>query len=152
MILGAVTVFTGVSFGAAYFGQTGAQAPESVIVDGQPTNLHQGRFFLFFYHPACPHCNHAAAAMSKYQFREDITVVAIPVGEQQWAADFLKDNNFTVAKTSLDKDPLREAFTFDNYPHAVVIERGRQTAMVLSGQFDDDKGLETLLRGAGAIQ
>lgn len=150
VILGAVTVFAGVSFGTAWVNQNGVQAPESIVVDGQVTNLRQGRYFLFFYNPACPHCNEAAATMSKLRFKDNITVIAIPTGEQQWAQAFLEDNHFTIAHTSLDVEKLREAFKFEYPPYGVVIQDGRLTGMV--PQFDNQGEPEKTLRLLGVIE
>jgi uncharacterized membrane protein YphA (DoxX/SURF4 family) len=156
VILGAVAVFSGVSFGVAYANQNGVQAPESIVVDGKPMSLREGRFFLFFYNPACTHCQAAAANMSKLRFKPDVTVVAIPVGEQQWAQAFLDDAKFTVAHTSLESEKLRQTFKFEYPPYGYVIERGRQTGMV--PQYDEGTEVaknaepETTLRQLGVIE
>ena len=154
VILGAVTVFSSVSFGIAYVHQNGVQAPESIVVDGKPMSLQEGRFFLFFYNPRCTHCQAAAATMSKLNFRKDFTVIAIPVGDQEAAQGYLDDTKFTVARTSLDTEKLRETFKFEYPPYGFVIERGRQTGMV--PEYDDEGQRtgepETTLRKLGVIE
>jgi uncharacterized membrane protein YphA (DoxX/SURF4 family) len=150
VILGAVTVFSSVSFGVAYVSQNGVQAPESVVVDGQPISLQEGRVFLFFYNPACTHCQAAAATMGKLKFRDDVKVIAIPTGEQQWAQAFLDDAKFNVAHTSLEVEKLREVFKFEYPPYGFVIERGRQTGMV--PQYDESGEPEASLRQLGVIE
>lgn len=150
VILGAVTVFAGVSFGTAYYNQNGVQAPESIVVDGEVTNLRKGRFFLFFYNPACSHCQEAAATMAKLKFKDDVMVVAVPTGEPQWAEGFLADAKWTTARTSLDVEKLREKFIFEYPPYGFVIQDGRLIGMV--PQFDNQGEPEKTLRLLGAIE
>ena len=92
----------------------------------------------------------AAATMSKLKFRDGVKVIAIPTGEKEWAQDFLNDNKFTVAKTSLDSEKLRETFKFEYPPYGFVIERGRQTGMV--PQYDENGEPEATLRQLGVIE
>ena len=99
VILGAVAVFTAVSFGSAYSNLTGLKAPDSIVVDGQPMSLQQGRVFLFFYDPECGTCNAVGKSMAPLKFRDDITFVAIPTRVPQFAASYLQDNGLH-AKTS----------------------------------------------------
>lgn len=136
VILGAVAVFTAVSYGSAYTKLTGLKAPDSIVVDGQPMSLQQGRIFLFFYDPECGTCNAVGKSMAPLKFRDDVTLVAIPTRVPQFAASYLKDNGLN-AKTSLDSAKLREVFKFDNPPYAALIERGRQTGVILPTQFDE---------------
>ena len=156
VILGAVAVFAGVSFGMAYVNQNGAVAPESIVVDGKPMSLREGRFFLFFYNPRCTHCQAAAATMSKLKFKQDFTVIAIPVGDQEAAQGYLDDAKFTVAHTSLDAEKLREVFKFEYPPYGFVIERGRQTGMVPEYDEADQHNAkpepETTLRALGVLE
>src|SRR6185369_16137964 len=51
VILGAIAVFTAVSYGSVYSKLTGLKAPDSIIVEGQPMALDEGKVFLFFYDP-----------------------------------------------------------------------------------------------------
>jgi len=126
VILGAVAVFAGVSFGVNSARQTGLKAPDSITVDGKPFSLQQGNIFLFFYDPTCPHCEAAAKKMSKFNWK-DTKIVAIPTEEPQFAASFLHDTNFH-ALTSNDLKLLRGTFQFVNAPYGVALERGRQKA------------------------
>src|SRR5690242_6648888 len=153
VILGAVAVFTGVSFGSAYNHLTGLKAPDSIMVDGQPMSLQQGRVFLFFYDPECGTCNAVGKSMGPLKFRDDITLVGIPTRVPQFAASFLHDNGLNF-KTSPDSAKLREVFKFDNPPYAALIERGRQTAVILPTQFDEDNPSKhiALLRQMGVIE
>jgi uncharacterized membrane protein YphA (DoxX/SURF4 family) len=149
VILGALTVFAGVSFGVAYTQKHNVQAPESVVVDGKPMSLREGRFFLFFYNPTCTHCMSAAETMGKLKFK-DTTVIAFPLNDPQWAEGFLTDTKFTVAKTSLEAERLRQIFPFENYPYGVIIEDGRQTGIV--DLYDENGEPEKTLRTLGAIE
>jgi hypothetical protein len=56
VILGAIAVFTGVSYGVVFTSQTGTRAPDSITVEGQPMSLQTGRVMLFFFDPACTTC------------------------------------------------------------------------------------------------
>ena len=86
VILGAVAVFTAVSFGSAYSNLTGLKAPDSIVVDGQPMSLQQGRVFLFFYDPECGTCNAVGKSMGPLKFKSDITYIGVPTRVPQFAA------------------------------------------------------------------
>ena len=153
VILGAVAVFTGVSFGSAYSKLTGLKAPDSIVVDGSPMSLQQGRVFLFFYDPECGTCFAVGKSMAPLKFKDDITVVGIPTRVPQFASSYLKDSGFK-AKTSTDAAKLREVFKFDNPPYAALIERGRQTGVIMPTQFNEDDPSKhiALLRQMGVIE
>ena len=153
VILGAVAVFTGVSVGSAYSKLTGLKAPESIVVDGQPMSLQKGRVFLFFYDPECGTCNAVGKSMGPLKFRDDVTFVAIPTRVPQFAASYLHDNGLN-AKTSLESASLRKIFQFDNPPYATLIERGRQTSVILPTQFDEDNPSKhiALLKQMGVVE
>ena len=153
VILGAVAVFTGVSYGSAYSKLTGLKAPDSIMVDGQPMSLQQGRVFLFFYDPECGTCFAVGKSMAPLKFKDDVTLVGIPTRVPQFAASYLHDSGLK-AKTSTDSAKLREIFKFDNPPYGALIERGRQTGVILPTQFDEDnpsKHIE-LLKQMGVIE
>lgn len=140
VMLGVVAVFTGVSFGSALSHQTGTKAPDFVMVDGKPFSLQHGRIFAFFYDPECSHCNAAARHMSTLHWASDVTVIALPVRAQKWAADFLRDNQLK-AVTSLDWQKLKAVYPFGDPPYGVAIENGREKGPV--SHFDDeDTGTE----------
>jgi hypothetical protein len=125
VVLGAIAVFSAVSFGVSAARQSGAQAPESVIVDGQPFPLRQGKVFLYFYDPQCSHCEKAARDMSRMDW-VDTKIIAIPTAEPQYAPSFLKDTGFK-AGTSLELEKLKRAFPFKtDPPFGVVIENGHE--------------------------
>ena len=140
VILGAVVVFAGVSFGINATRQTGIQAPESITVDGKPFSLRQGDILLFFYDPECMHCDAAARRMSKLNWK-DTRVVAIPTRMPQFAASFLHDTGLQ-AGTSNDAALLRQTFKFIDPPYAAALVRGRQKAVIAS--FDEGEPAKTL--------
>jgi len=148
VILGAIAVFAGVSYGAAVARQTGTKAPDSITVDGSPYSLQHGRIFLFFYDPTCSHCDAAARAMSKLTWKSDVKRIAVPTNDPQWAASFLKDTGYQ-ASTSLDLKPLKEVFPFGDPPYGVTIENGRQTSPV--AHYEGSEPAETL-RKLGYIE
>jgi hypothetical protein len=142
VVLGAVVVFAGVSYGVNATRQSGLKAPESITVDGQPFSLRQGELFLFFYDPECMHCDAAARRMAKLNWKST-KVIAIPTHDNQFAAAFLHDTGLK-AGTSFDLKLLRATFQFVDPPYGVALERGRQQAVVAS--FDDSEPAATLRR------
>jgi len=153
VILGAVAVFTSVSFGSAYSKLTGLKAPESIVVDGQPMSLQQGRVFLFFYDPECGTCFAVGKSMAPLKFKQDITLVGVPTVRPYEAASWVKDSGFQI-KTSTDSAKLREVFKFDNPPYAALIERGRQTGVIMPTQFNEEDPSKhiALLKQMGVIE
>ena len=151
MILGAVVVFAGLSFGSAMAHQSGAKAPDSITVDGKPYSLQHGRFFIFFFDPECPHCNDAAKHLGTYHWK-NVTVVGIPTREPQFADVFMKDNKLK-GITSLDYQQLKQAFPFGDSPYGVAIENGREVGPV-QHYDDEDNGPEpaATLRKLGYIE
>jgi uncharacterized membrane protein len=122
--LAVISVFAGAAYGYNTMHQSGIQVPETIAVDGQPFNIRQGHIFLFFYDPACSHCEEAARHMSTYGWKKDVTVIALPTNDPQWAASFLHDTKL-VAKTSSDSALLRKLFVFTSPPYGVVLDNGR---------------------------
>lgn len=136
-----VAALTASGFGIATARLSGTKAPEVITVEGKPFSLQRGRIFLFFYDPQCGHCDAAARHMSKYQWKDDVTVIGIPTQQQQWAASFLTDTGLK-AKTSLDLDLLKKTFPFGDPPYGVLIENGRERAPV--PHYDEPEPSEIL--------
>ena len=147
LILAAVTVFAGVSYGVNASRQSGLKAPDSITVDGKTTSLQHGNIFLFFYDPECMHCDAAARRMSKLNFK-DTQVIAIPTRMPRFAADFLRDTGLR-AGTSHDGQLLRGVFKFIDPPYGVALQNGRQLAAIVN--FEESEPAKTL-RQAGFIQ
>ena len=147
VILGAVVVFAGVSFGINATRQSGLRAPDSITVDGQPYSLRQGDIFVFFYDPECMHCDAAARRMAKLNWK-DTKVVALPTRVPQFAAAFLHDTGLQAA-TSFDAEKLRQTFKFVDPPYGVALKNGHQKAAIAN--FDDSEPARTL-RGIGFVE
>jgi uncharacterized membrane protein YphA (DoxX/SURF4 family) len=150
VILGAVVVFGGVSFGVNSARASGLQAPASITVDGKPFSLQEGKTFLFFYDPTCTHCEAAARKMSKLNWK-DTKIVAIPIDTPQFAASFLHDTGLK-AGTSNDLDLLKGTFKFATAPYGVALIRGRQKATVDVGLFETDGQPAATLHGLGLVE
>jgi uncharacterized membrane protein YphA (DoxX/SURF4 family) len=150
VILGAVVVFGGVSFGVNSARASGLQAPASITVDGKPFSLQEGKTFLFFYDPTCTHCEAAARKMAKLNWK-DAKIVAIPIDTPQFAASFLHDTGLK-AGTSNDLDLLKGIFKFATAPYGVALVRGHQKATVDVGLFETDGQPAATLHGLGFVE
>jgi hypothetical protein len=142
LILAAVTVFAGVSYGVGAARETGMRAPESVLVEGRPLSLEHGKILLFYFDPACMHCFESAQKMSKLEWG-DTQVVGVPISGVQFAAQFIQDTGFRMAITT-DRDKLKAAFPYTGVPTGVVIEDGRQKAALV--KFDGEEPAASLKR------
>ncbi len=149
VILGAVVVFAGASFGVNLARESGVKAPASITVDGKPFSLQEGKVFLFFYDPTCPHCEAAARKMAKLTWK-DTTIVAIPTDTPQFAASFLHDTGLK-AGTSNDLELLTKTFKFANGPYGVALVRGHQKGTVDVGVFEKDGEPAATLHGLGFV-
>lgn len=128
-ILALIAVATGTSYAFATAHLSGTKAPDSITVDGKPFSLEHGRIFLWFYDPQCGHCQEAAEHMAKYNWKSDVTIIAIPTNQPRWAQGFLTDTGLK-AKTSTDLDLLKKTFPFGDPPYGVLLENGRERAPV----------------------
>jgi uncharacterized membrane protein YphA (DoxX/SURF4 family) len=142
LITGAVTVFAMVSWGVSMARQTGTRAPDTVLVDGQPYSLRQGKVFLYFFDPQCMHCFEAAQKMSTHRWK-DTRLVGVPISNPQYAAGFMEDTHFKMAITT-EHARLKQIFPYTAAPAAVALENGRQIAAL--SRFADDEPAATLKR------
>jgi uncharacterized membrane protein YphA (DoxX/SURF4 family) len=140
LILSAVAVFAGVSYGVGAARETGTRAPESIQVDGRPYGLTGGKVFLFYFDPACMHCFETAQRMAKLHWG-DTRVVGVPIAQPQFAAQFMEDTGFHMSITT-DRDKLKEVFPYAGVPAGVVIENGRQKAALV--KFDGEEPAASL--------
>lgn len=147
IILGAISVFAGVSYGVVSTQQSGVMAPETTMVDGKPFPLHEGKVFLYFFDPECTHCYQAAVALSKHKW-QDTRLVAIPTRMPQFAQGFLDMTGFK-AVISSDAEILKERFPHGDPPFGVALENGRQKAA--AAIFDGNQP-ENTLRELGFIE
>ena len=140
LILGAVTVFALVSYGVAATRNSGLKAPDSVMVDGKPYSLQQGKVFIFFFNPECLHCLDAGKRMSKLNWG-DTKLVSVPTEQPQFAPNFMRSTQLP-GVVSLDTALLRKTFSFLDTPAGVALENGHQKAAL--SQFEGEEPAATL--------
>ena len=133
VILGGVALFAAGSYGVAAMRQTGTKAPDTVMVNGKPYGLQEGKILIFYFDPECLHCLDAAKRMSKYDFG-DTRIVAVPINVPQFAQGFL-DETHLKAVISTDLAQLKKIFPFVSAPAGVALVNGREK-MALT-QFED---------------
>jgi uncharacterized membrane protein YphA (DoxX/SURF4 family) len=147
LILGAVAVFAVVSYGVAAARQTGTPAPETITVNSKPYSLQHGRFFLFFFDPACMHCFDAAKRMSQYHWG-DTRVVGIAISQPQWAAQFMRDTGLHMEMSS-DLEKLKQVFPYTAVPAGVALENGREKAALVKFEAEEP---EASLKQLGLVK
>lgn len=140
IILAAVIVFAGASYAWVQSRLSGAKAPDSVMVDGKPFSLQQGRIVVFFFDPECMHCFHAAKTMSTHKWI-DTKILSVPTRVPQFAGQFLKDTGLKSLVTN-DLAPLKAVFPFGDGPYGVALEHGRMKAAL--PMFDEKEPYGTL--------
>lgn len=153
VIMGAVAVFTGVSYGVAFTSQTGLKAPDFITVDGQTMNLQEGRIVLFFFDPQCGTCFAVGQSIAPLKFQSDIKFVGVPTRVPEGAPAYMKDSALN-RPISPDAAKLREVFKFDYPPFLVLLDRGRQTAGITISEFDEvnPEHHVKLLRDMGVLE
>jgi uncharacterized membrane protein YphA (DoxX/SURF4 family) len=129
-----LALLAGVNVGVQGRSRVSVQVPSPVIVDGKPTDLTNGKVFLFFFDPYCSHCNAAAQFMSKLKW-DNTRIVAIPTNDAKYAPDFLQDTKLK-AGTSLETAKLRQAFQFVNPPYGVALVDGHIKGTFPQTQFN----------------
>ncbi len=140
LVLGAVAVFAGVSYGVNAARETGTKAPDTITVDGKPFSLQSGKVLLFFFDPECMHCLDAGKRMAKYNWG-DTKIVAIPTEQPQFSSFYLKDTNLK-AGISNDLQRLKAVFPFVSVPAGVALENGREKAAL--SKFESPEPAPTL--------
>lgn len=124
LVLLAVAVFAGASYGVHVTVEAWIMAPESITADGRPFPLREGRVLLFFYNPECAHCFDVARAMSTFEWNSDVTIVSVATEQPQFAEQFLSATGLP-ALASDDVEPLRKVYSPDSVPYIVALENGR---------------------------
>jgi uncharacterized membrane protein YphA (DoxX/SURF4 family) len=142
VVAGAVAVFALVSYGVTEVRQSGTRAPASILVDGQPYDIAHGKYFLFFFNPACSHCFDSAKRMATLEWGQT-RVVAVPVELPQYAPQFLTDTGLKAVVTS-DFGLLKRTFGYTAYPFGVAVDSGRERAAL--PRFDETEPAATLRR------
>jgi len=147
VVLAAVTVFAGASYGIAVFQQTGGDIQETILVDGEPLPLGSGRVLLFFFDPECSTCFFAARDLSDFTW-QDVKIVGIPTVNPQFGPEFIEKTGLA-APLSSDIEKLRGMFEFGDPPYAVAIEDGSQLTTI--GIFENP-GMHDTLSGIGFVE
>jgi uncharacterized membrane protein YphA (DoxX/SURF4 family) len=147
LIAGAVTVFAFVSWGVSAVRQTGAKAPDSIVVDGRSYSLQSGKILLFYFDPECMHCFHAAEKMARFHWGAT-RVIGVPITHPQFAPGFMTDTGMTMPVSS-DLEKLRAVFPYTAIPTAIALENGRQKAALV--KFEDSEPAAAL-KGLGFIE
>jgi uncharacterized membrane protein YphA (DoxX/SURF4 family) len=136
----AITLLAGVSYGVGESRQSGTAAPASILVDGRDYSVSTGKVFLFYFDPACMHCFEAAQRMSHLHWG-GTRVVGVPIGQPQYAAQFIQDTGFTMA-ISTDLDKLKRVFPYAAVPAGIALENGREKAALT--KFDGEEPAASL--------
>jgi uncharacterized membrane protein YphA (DoxX/SURF4 family) len=145
LILGAVAVFTVVSFGFASGRHTGTKAPPTLTAqDGHSVSLEKGKVFIYFFNPQCLHCLDAGRKLAALNWG-DTRFVGVPTENPQFGEWFMGKAGLTgKGPVVKDLDALRKLFPFDLPPAGVALEDGYEKAMLL--QFEDKEPSETLTK------
>ncbi|HWR50314.1 MAG TPA: MauE/DoxX family redox-associated membrane protein [Bryobacteraceae bacterium] len=140
VILVAIAVFAGVSFGINAVRQASIKVPALVEVEGRPFALRDGRVLVYFFDPECLHCAQAARELTRHTWN-DVTLIATATEQPALAQDFLKSSGLP-ARLSRDSATLRTAFPFVSVPFAVALEDGEVKAELR--YFDETEPAKTL--------
>jgi uncharacterized membrane protein YphA (DoxX/SURF4 family) len=143
LILAAVAVFAGTSYGVNLTRHTGTKAPDSIKAeDGTTISLREGKTFIYFFNPQCLHCLEAGRKLAALNWG-NTRFVGVPTENPQFAGWFMGKAGLTgKGPVSRDLDVLKKLFPFDLPPAGVAVEDGYQKAMVL--QFEDKEPGATL--------
>ncbi len=141
LILAGVALVAGISFGASQMMQHGTPAPASVMVDGKPYSLEQGKVFVYYFDPECLHCLDAGRRMSKLNWG-DTKFVGVPIVRPYLAKGFMEHAGLH-GVVSTDVDLLKKTFPFTSAPAGVAIENGHEVQFIPAM---DEPEPETTLR------
>ncbi len=147
VVLGLVLLLAGASVAMDRVRGQGVAGPESITAGGKQFSLREGRVFLFFFNPYCPHCFQAAQAMSALSWQA--AIIAVPTQAMNDAPGFLQSSGLTSALLSPDLEKLKQSFPFQDTPYAVALENGRLLDKVT---FFDEPDLGKQLRKAGFVK
>ena len=140
-----------IAFAALAIDKLGPQpqldVPATVTAGDEQLSLHEGKVFIFFFNPMCPHCVDAGINMSKYKWQA--TLVGVATEDVDLEMGFIEDTSLRDVKLTHDVKTLREALPFENPPYAVAVEDGRVTERFL---FFEEPDLGEKLRELGFIE
>jgi hypothetical protein len=142
LILGAVSVFAFASLGIQLTRQSGVRAPEYVAVDGKRFSLHEGRVFLYFFDPECPHCDRGARELAKLDWG-GTKIVGVVTQLPQFGREFL-DSTGLRGGLCEEAQTLRKPFAFVDVPYGVALENGYMKASITD--FEGASAADTLRR------
>lgn len=150
LVLGAVSVFTLVSWGLAAQRNTGVKAPDSITAqDGHTISLKEGKVLVYFFNPQCLHCLAAGKQLATMSWGTT-RFIGIPTENPQFGSWFLDQAGLTgKGPLSNDVEALKKLFPFDLPPAAVALENGVEKKMLL--QFEGAEPLATL-KSIGFVQ
>lgn len=140
LILAAVCVFAGISYGVDAARNTGTKAPDSIEVAGKPYALGSGKVFLYFFDPVCMHCLEAGRKMAAMNWGET-KFIGVPVSDPQFAENFMQRSGLN-RPFSTDWLLLKKTFPVKGTPGAVALENGREKAELT--RFEGDEPAATL--------
>jgi uncharacterized membrane protein YphA (DoxX/SURF4 family) len=143
LVLAAVVVFAGVSYGVSATRQTGTKAPNTITAeDGRMLSLKEGKVLIYFFNPQCMHCLEAGKKMAGYNWG-DTRWIGVATENPQFGGWFLGKAGLSgKGPLAKDLDVLKKLFPFELPPAAVALENGYQKAMLL--QFEDAEPAATL--------
>src|SRR5882724_2444233 len=147
VIAGAVTVFAFISWGVNAVRQTGTRAPATIVVDGHPYSLQQGKILLFFFDPQCMHCFDAAQKLSRLHWGTT-RIVGVPSTHPEYARQFMIDTGLN-KPISTDHEKLKQTFPYPAVPAAIALENGAQKAALVKFEGEEP---ETTLKALGFIE
>jgi len=142
LIVGAVSVFALVSYGAEQAKETGTKAPENVVADGKPYSLQRGKIFIYFFDPECMHCLEAGRKLAKLNWG-DTRVLGVPSRMPQFAENFMRMTAMN-SPVSTEWALLNKTFSIKGTPGGVALENGHEKAQLT--QFEGSEPDATLLR------
>jgi uncharacterized membrane protein YphA (DoxX/SURF4 family) len=145
LVLAAVAVFAGISYGVAATRHTGTAAPATIAAEnGSPISLKEGKVFIYFFDPHCLHCLAAGRKLARLDWT-GTRFIGVPTDAPASADRFMANSGLQdKGPVSTDLVPLRKLFPFDLPPAGVALENGYEKGMLL--QFEDAEPAATLHR------
>jgi uncharacterized membrane protein YphA (DoxX/SURF4 family) len=138
--LAGVAVFAGAMLGVDR--ARNADGPASIVAEGRELSLRDGRVFIYFFNPACPHCLEAAKAMASFTWQA--TIVGVPTMDFDQGQGFFQDAGLSGVRLSPDLAKLRQSFSFRDVPFAVALDHGKVRERIVF--FDQPQFGDTLRR------